>query len=44
MIKSSLKNLSKDIEDYLKHLDIDSSLRAENLTPQNYLDLAKLLP
>jgi 16S rRNA (adenine1518-N6/adenine1519-N6)-dimethyltransferase len=43
MIKSSLKNLPGDIEGYLKYLNISSSLRAENLTPQNYLDLAKLL-
>jgi 16S rRNA (adenine1518-N6/adenine1519-N6)-dimethyltransferase len=44
MIKSSLAPCSKELEYYLNQLGIDSSLRAENLSPQNYLDLARSLP
>ena len=43
MIKSSLKQLSPDIENILRSLGIDQSLRAENLSPENYLDLATRL-
>ncbi|XVN42584.1 MAG: 16S rRNA (adenine(1518)-N(6)/adenine(1519)-N(6))-dimethyltransferase RsmA [Candidatus Rickettsia vulgarisii] len=42
MIKSSLKRLTPKIEDLLKELKIDSSCRAENLSPQDYLKLVKL--
>ncbi|MCC8417199.1 MAG: 16S rRNA (adenine(1518)-N(6)/adenine(1519)-N(6))-dimethyltransferase RsmA [Rickettsia endosymbiont of Bryobia graminum] len=42
MIKSSLKKLTPKIEDFFQELKIDSSCRAENLSPQNYLQLAKL--
>lgn len=41
MIKSSLKSLSPDISDILKELSIDDNLRAENLSPGDYLALAK---
>lgn len=43
MIKSSLKKLHTDIDALLGKLDIDNSLRAENLSPQDYLRLAHLL-
>lgn len=43
MIKSSLKNLSPDINQMLEELQLDSSLRAENLSPDNYLALATRL-
>lgn len=42
MIKSSLKKLTPKIEDLLKELNIDYSSRAENLSPKDYLKLAKL--
>ncbi|MCC8483429.1 MAG: 16S rRNA (adenine(1518)-N(6)/adenine(1519)-N(6))-dimethyltransferase RsmA [Rickettsia endosymbiont of Labidopullus appendiculatus] len=42
MIKSSLKTLTSCIEDLLTELKIDNSSRAENLSPQDYLSLAKL--
>lgn len=42
MIKSSLKKLTPKIEDLFVELGIDSSCRAENLSPENYLSLAKL--
>lgn len=41
MIKSSLKHINNDIELILESLNIDTNLRAENLSPQNYLYLAK---
>ncbi len=42
MIKSSLKKLTPHIEDLLAELKIDNSCRAENLSPQDYLSLARL--
>ncbi len=42
MIKSSLKKLTPYIEDLLSQLKIDNSSRSENLSPQDYLSLAKL--
>jgi len=42
MIKSSLKKFTVQIEDLLAELKIDSSCRAENLSPQDYLSIAKL--
>lgn len=42
MIKSSLKTLTSCIEDLLAELKIDNSFRSENLSPQDYLSLAKL--
>ena len=42
MIKSSLKRLTPKIENLFAKLGIDSSCRAENLSPENYLSLAKL--
>lgn len=43
MIKSSLKNVAPNIEEILKSLGLDQSLRAENLSPQDYLEIAKLV-
>lgn len=43
MLKSSLKSLSSDIEKLLRDLDIDPELRAENLSPESYLKIAKTL-
>lgn len=40
MIKSSLKSVSPNILEVLKQLLIDDNLRAENLSPENYLALA----
>jgi 16S rRNA (adenine1518-N6/adenine1519-N6)-dimethyltransferase len=40
MIKSSLKNLSPEINQILEDLKLNPSLRAENLSPDNYLSLA----
>lgn len=42
MIKSSLKKLTPQIGDLFAELGLDSSYRAENLSPQNYLSLAEL--
>ncbi len=42
MIKTSLKKLSPDIDNWFTELQIDSACRAENLTPIDYLSLAKL--
>lgn len=42
MIKTSLKKFTPKIEDFLAELKISSSCRAENLSPQDYLSLAKL--
>ncbi len=42
MIKSSLKTLTSCIEDLLAKLKIDNFCRSENLSPQDYLSLAKL--
>jgi len=43
MIKSSLKTLSSDIGSIIQKLGINDNLRAENLTPEDYLALAKVL-
>jgi len=43
MIKSSLKTLHADIEDVLHNLGIDSTSRAENLSPEDYLNIAKAI-
>ncbi len=43
MIKSSLKQLFPNIEMILALLGINQSLRAENLTPEDYLQIAKFL-
>lgn len=43
MIKSSLKALSPDILPILEKLSIKDSLRAENLSPDDYLALAKTI-
>ncbi|PCJ29367.1 MAG: ribosomal RNA small subunit methyltransferase A [Rickettsiales bacterium] len=40
MIKSSLKNLSPQIGDILDDLGIANTLRAENLSPEDYLRIA----
>jgi 16S rRNA (adenine1518-N6/adenine1519-N6)-dimethyltransferase len=40
MIKSSLKQLRPDIENVLKDLNLDPTLRAENLSPEDYLRIA----
>ena len=41
MIKSSLKTLHTNIEDLLHNLGIDPKNRAENLSPEDYLNIAK---
>ncbi|MFK7973836.1 MAG: 16S rRNA (adenine(1518)-N(6)/adenine(1519)-N(6))-dimethyltransferase RsmA [Rickettsiaceae bacterium] len=41
MIKSSMKQIIPNIQDVLKHLSIDDQLRAENLSPQDYLKIAQ---
>lgn len=41
MIKSSLKTLHANIEDILYHLGIDPKNRAENLSPEDYLNIAE---
>lgn len=43
MLKSSLKNISPNLEDIFKELGLVSSNRAENLRPQDYLNLAMRL-
>ena len=43
MIKSSLKKAAPDIGEILKTLELDQSLRAENLSPEDYLALAGML-
>lgn len=43
MIKTSLKNLIPNIEILLKILELDSSLRAENLYPEHYLAIARMI-
>lgn len=43
MIKTSLKELKSDIDIILHKLKINSMLRAENLSPQDYLALIELL-
>jgi len=40
MLKSSLKNISTNLEDIFEKLKLASSDRAENLSPQDYLNLA----
>ena len=42
MIKSSLKALSPDLSSILQKLSIEDTLRAENLSPNDYLALAKI--
>ncbi|GAB4163506.1 MAG: 16S rRNA (adenine(1518)-N(6)/adenine(1519)-N(6)) -dimethyltransferase RsmA [Rickettsiaceae bacterium] len=44
MIKSSLKRIIPDIEVTLKSLGLEQSLRAENLSPQDYLAIATKIP
>jgi 16S rRNA (adenine1518-N6/adenine1519-N6)-dimethyltransferase len=41
MIKSSLKNVAPNIEEILESLGLDQTLRAENLSPKDYLEIAK---
>lgn len=41
MIKSSLKKVAPNIDEILESLGLDHSLRAENLSPENYLAIAK---
>ena len=41
MIKSSLKSLHSDIENILQKLGINPQRRAENLLPEDYLNIAK---
>ncbi len=41
MIKSSLQKTSSDIDNILNSLEIDPSLRAENLSPNDYWEIAK---
>ncbi|MCC8376972.1 MAG: 16S rRNA (adenine(1518)-N(6)/adenine(1519)-N(6))-dimethyltransferase RsmA [Rickettsia endosymbiont of Graphium doson] len=43
MIKSSLKNLAPNISELLAKLSINDNCRAENLTPNDYLSLARLI-
>jgi 16S rRNA (adenine1518-N6/adenine1519-N6)-dimethyltransferase len=42
MIKSSLKQLKPDIENLLISLDLDPTIRAENLSPEDYLKIARV--
>jgi 16S rRNA (adenine1518-N6/adenine1519-N6)-dimethyltransferase len=42
MIKSSLKSLSSEIGSVLQELGINDNLRAENLSPKDYLSLAEI--
>lgn len=41
MIKSSLGRVAPNIAEILKKLNLDQSLRAENLTPQDYINIAR---
>ena len=43
MIKSSLKNVAPNIEEILSNLGLNHNLRAENLSPNNYLQIAEML-
>ena len=43
MIKSSLKKAMPDIGEILKTLELNQTLRAENLSPEDYLRLANML-
>jgi 16S rRNA (adenine1518-N6/adenine1519-N6)-dimethyltransferase len=43
IIRSSMKKLSPDLELLLQQVNIDPQNRAENLAPQDYLSLAKLI-
>jgi len=43
MLKSSLKQILPDIENILDSLSIDSSLRAENISPKEYLMIAQVI-
>lgn len=41
MIKSSLKNVAPNIEEILNELGLSHTLRAENLSPKDYLEIAR---
>jgi 16S rRNA A1518/A1519 N6-dimethyltransferase RsmA/KsgA/DIM1 with predicted DNA glycosylase/AP lyase activity len=41
MIKSSLGKVAPNIAEILHTLNLDQSLRAENLSPQDYINIAK---
>ena len=41
MIKSSLGKIAPNIAEILQTLNLDQSLRAENLSPQDYINIAK---
>ncbi len=43
MIKSSLKNLHQNIDEILASLNLDPAMRAENLSVNQYISLAKIL-
>ena len=43
MIKSSLKNVAPNIDLILNELGLDQTLRAENLSPKDYLNIARKL-
>jgi 16S rRNA (adenine1518-N6/adenine1519-N6)-dimethyltransferase len=43
MLKTSLKNISSDILQILETCGIEASLRAENLTIKDYIEIAKIL-
>lgn len=44
MIKSSLKNVAPNIDLILEELGLDQSMRAENLSPEDYLAIASRCP
>ena len=43
MIKSSLGKTIPNITELLQELGLDQSLRAENLSPQDYIRIAKAI-
>ncbi len=43
MIKSSLKNLTPNLDNHLQGIGLAGTLRAENLSPVHYLNLAKIV-
>jgi len=43
MIKSSLKKVAPNIGEILESLELDQSLRAENLSPEDYWAIAKMI-